>query len=588
MPGQGSVARRGDLPQESRGDLWWKEAVVYTLDVETFADGNGDGIGDFDGLMSRLGYLSALGVDCLWLLPFYPSPNRDDGYDVVDFYAVDERFGTLGDFTEFVHHAGMRGIRVLLDLVVNHTSDEHPWFEHARSSRDSPYREYYIWADEPFPIGSDPAFPGESDELWTYDDEAGQYYLHRFHPFQPELNITSAAVRREIRRIMSFWLQLGVSGFRIDAVNHLLDMSPIRTEHADDPHRYLEDIRRFIGRRAGNVALLGEADVSLHDLPAYFGTEGREELDMLFDFQQPQRIFLSMASGSADPVRSHLDTQPPTSPAGQWVTFLRNHDELNLDGLPQHQRDLVLEAFGGGEDAEIYARGLRRRLAPMLGGDPRRLRFLLSLLFSLPGTPQLLYGDEIGIGDNLELDGRYAVRVPMQWADGSSAGFSTAPPEDLVRPVAMPPFGPDQVNVAVQRVDPDSLLNWVSRAIRTRKESPELAWGRFSTVDVGHSDILVHRCELQGRVLVFLHCFGTESRCVDLGTVGDGLVAEGDLLSDRPYADCDLHSLEIEGLGYRWIATIEREPPPEAEEEDGERSPNPRQADEQEVSDDGG
>lgn len=571
---------RGDhVPVESRGDLWWKEAVIYCLDVETFADSDGDGVGDFEGLMSRLGYLSSLGVSCIWLMPFYPSPNLDDGYDVADFYGVDERFGTLGDFAELVHHATRRGIHVLIDLVVNHTSDQHRWFQEARRDPSSPYRSYYLWSDEPLETGTDPAFPGESDRTWSFDEVAGQWYLHRFYPFQPELNIADPAVRREIRRIMSFWLQLGVSGFRIDAAAHLLDMTAVPGERADDPHVYIRDLRKFIGRRAGNVMLLGEANVPLYEVPDYFGADGREELDVLFNFRQTESVFLSLATGSADPIRSHLDMLPPVPAAAQWANFLRIHDELALHHLPEHQKAAIYDAFAPEEHMQIYGRGVRRRLGPMLGGDQQRLRFAYSLLLSLPGTPVLLYGDELGMGDNLDIDGRYAVRVPMQWSDGPTGGFSTATAEALVRPTAAPAFGPDQVNVARQRVDPESLLNWVARAIRTRKESPELAWGVFRTIDTGHRDVLVHLSELEGRVLLAVHSFSGEARTLHLGSVADDLVIHGDLLSNRSYDSCDLHAIEIDGLGFRWIATARTEEAPPEEAADEEPTPaSPRQA----------
>jgi trehalose synthase len=468
---------------DETGDLWWKNAVVYCLDIETFLDSDGDGIGDLRGLISQIDYLAGLGVTCLWLMPFYPTPNRDDGYDVSDYYGVDERLGTLGDFVELVHTATDRGLRVVVDLVVNHTSDEHPWFQAARADPGSPLRDFYVWRDEPSEEPKGIAFPDRETSNWAYDEQAGQYYLHRFYSFQPDLNVANPAVRDEIARIIGFWLALGVSGFRMDAVPFLLETSGLVDEVHGDPQAWLRRLRAFGGRRRGDSMLLGEVNTELKDLAKYFGDEDGDELTMQFAFLLNQSLWLSLARGEAEPLENVIRSLPPVPPENAWAVFLRNHDELTLDKLTAAQRQEVFAAFGRDADMQLYGHGLRRRLAPMLGGDRDRLRLAWSLMFTLPGTPVLLYGDEIGMGDNLAIPDRLSVRVPMQWSDEPNGGFSTAEADDLVRPLAAGRYGPRHVNVAVQRRDPDSQLNWMERLIRRRKQTPELGWGTSTLVE---------------------------------------------------------------------------------------------------------
>ncbi|MBA3294942.1 MAG: trehalose synthase, partial [Geodermatophilaceae bacterium] len=427
-------------------DLWWKNAVIYCLDVETFLDWNGDGCGDLPGLIQRIDYLAELGITCLWLMPFYPSPDRDDGYDITDFYGVDPRLGNHGDFVEMVRTARDRGMRVIVDLVVNHTSVKHPWFRSARASRSSPYRDWYVWQDTAPTSGKkDVVFPDQETSIWTFDDKAGQYYLHRFYKHQPDLNVANPAVRDEVAKIMGFWLELGVSGFRVDAVPFFLDTAGIDSgaKGLPDPHEYLRALRAFIGRRTGDAVLLGEVNLPHKDQQKFFGGTEGDELTMLFDFIGMQKLYLALARSDARPLAKALLTRPKTSPDSQWATFVRNHDELTLDKLSDAERQEVFAAFGPQETMQIYGRGLRRRLPPMLDGDPRRLRMVYSLLFSLPGTPVLFYGEEIGMGENLAAEGRYAVRTPMQWTDGRNGGFSTAVRSRLPGPVVEGGFGPE-------------------------------------------------------------------------------------------------------------------------------------------------
>ncbi|MET0728713.1 MAG: alpha-amylase family glycosyl hydrolase, partial [Acidimicrobiales bacterium] len=363
-------------------DLWWKTAVVYCLDVETFLDWNGDGIGDLAGLVQRIDYLAELGVTCLWLMPIYPTPDRDDGYDVIDFYGVDPRLGNHGDLVELIRTAQDRGIRVIVDLVVNHTSDKHPWFKSARSSPSSPYRDWYVWSDDPPPTKpKDVVFPDQETSVWTYDEKAGSHYLHRFYRHQPDLNVANPRVRDEVAKVVGFWLELGVSGFRVDAVPFFIEHLGISggvDDELSDPHRVLRELRSFLTRRRGESILLGEVNLPHEGQLEFFGGDRGDELTMLFDFIGMQKLYLSLAREDAGPLAQALLDRPAIPRECQWATFVRNHDELTLDKLSDDERQEVFDAFGPEPEMQIYGRGLRRRLPPMLDGDPRRIRMVYS------------------------------------------------------------------------------------------------------------------------------------------------------------------------------------------------------------------
>ena len=540
-------------------DLWWKNAVVYCLDVETFFDGDGDGVGDLAGLAQRIDYLADLGVTCLWLMPVYPTPDRDDGYDVADFYGIDKRLGSLGDFVEVVRTAKDRGMRVIADIVVNHTSDQHPWFKSARASRNSPYRDFYVWRDEPPAEQQEVVFPDQEDSVWEYDEKAGQYYLHQFYKHQPDLNVTNPKVRDEIVKAMGFWLELGLSGFRVDAVPFFLATNGVDEHDFTDPHAFLRDLRSFLGRRTGDGILLGEVNLEHADQQRFFGGTDGDELTMLFDFIAMQKTYLSLARGEAAPLVQALQDRPVVSPDNQWATFLRNHDELTLDKLTDAEREEVFAAFGPDPDMQLYGRGLRRRLPPMLDGDPRRIRMAYSLLFSLPGTPVLFYGEEIGMGENLAVEGRMAVRTPMQWSDGKNGGFSTAAPSKLPVPVTTGGYGPEHVNVQAQRSDPESLHSFMSLLVRRYRDCPELGWGDFAALEQPHAAVLAHSVTWEDACLVALHNLGSEPVSVPL-TLTDA--AEGsrlvDLLADgstdlSPGGAAELH---LPAYGYRWLRVL--------------------------------
>jgi trehalose synthase len=542
------------VSDKATSDLWWKNAVIYCVDVELFKDGDGDGTGDFAGLTDRVDYLAGLGVTCVWLMPFYPTPNRDNGYDIADYYGVDPRLGSLGDAVEFLRTARERGIRVIADLVVNHTSVDHPWFQAARADRRSPYRDFYVWADEPPADGpKDLVFPGQETSNWELDERAGQFYLHRFYKSMPDLNIANPRVRDEIHKVIGFWLELGLSGFRIDAAPFLIEHAGIDDPGLGDPHEYLRDLRAFLARRRGDAILLAEANLPPADMRRFFGDEGGDEMHMLFNFLANQRLFLSVVRQQAAPLAETLAELPPIPEANQWANFIKNHDELTLDKLSEAERDEVFAALAPQEDMRIYGRGIRRRVPPMLAGDRRRLELVYSLLFALPGTPVLLYGEELGIGDDLTVEGRASVRVAMQWDDGAGCGFSTARPRVPV--VEGGDFGCRRVNAADQRHDPGSLLNWMERLIRRRKETPELGWGSFRVLPAGDPAVLALRCHWRGSAVLTVHNFADRPAKADLDLDGDQGADLVELLADQAYPrpDAAADGVPLDGYGYRWF-----------------------------------
>jgi maltose alpha-D-glucosyltransferase / alpha-amylase len=530
---------------------WYRNAVVYSLSVEAFMDGNGDGVGDFGGLRDRLDYLESLGIDVLWLAPVYPTPNRDDGYDVTDYYGIDGRLGSSGDFAEFLAEADGRGIRVLLDLVVNHTSDRHPWFVNATAGADSDYRDWYVWSRKrPRAVRSGVVFPGVQATTWSYEQKARSWYFHRFYDFEPDLNMDNPRVREEIHRVVSYWLRLGVSGFRVDAVPFIIEKPRPNGGAAQLHFEYLRELREVVQWRRGDAILLGEANVVPRDDQHYFA-EG-DGLHLMFNFWVNQHLFASLATADARPLASALAATRNIPESAQWAHFLRNHDELDLGRLEPDQRDDVFARFAPEDSMQLYGRGIRRRLAPMLG-DQRRLEFAYSLLFSLPGTPVLRYGEEIGMGENLRLRERNAIRTPMQWTNGRNGGFSSS--ERLVRPaIDSGPYGFEAVNVDEQLRRPGSLLRWMIELIRIRKECPEIGAGEWRILPTRSRHVLAVVYTRGDSAVLCVHNFDETPReiTLDLNMCPRSERLRSLFGSGESHASTGRHRLRLEPLGYDW------------------------------------
>lgn len=493
---------------------WYRDAIVYAVDVRRFQDSDDDGCGDLRGVTSRLDYLAGMGISCLWLLPITLSPFRDNGYDVTDYMRIDPRIGTMEDFLELVHRAGEKGIRIILDLPVNHSSDQHPWFQAARYDRNCRFRDYYIWSDEiPAPPDREPVLPGKSGTVWTYDDKASAYFHHVFYEFQPDLNIANAEVRREILGIMDYWLSFGVAGFRIDAASHLVEEQ--MADGAKVGKDILQEMRDLMHRRRKLGALLGEADVPVKELPKFFGDGTR--LNLLMNFLFSETAWLALARRSAEPLARLLRELPVPDPSGQWLNFLRNLDEADLEMLTEEEREEVYRAFAPEASMRVYGRGIRRRTAPMLGGDRSLMELAFSLLLTFPGTPLIPYGDEIGMGENPSLPDRGAVRLPMQWSEEANAGFSKAAAGDLVRPIlSSGPFSYHHVNVAALERDPSSFLNWVRAAVHARRDAAGFAGRNWAVQETGSEAVLAHTLRSgQGKVLA-VHNFGEDEASLSL------------------------------------------------------------------------
>ncbi len=536
-------------------DLWYKNAIIYCLSVGTYMDSNGDGVGDFEGLVRRLDYLQGLGVTALWLMPFQTSPQRDNGYDVSNYYEVDPRYGTLGDFVEFTHAAAQRGIRVVIDLVVNHTSDQHPWFQQARRDPHSKYRDWYVWAAKR-PPGSQHGvvFPGVQKTTWSHDCVARAWYFHRFYKFQPDLNTANPYVQAEILKIMGFWIQLGVSGFRMDAVPFVIATKGARARRPLEQYDMLRTIREFLQWRKGDSIILAEANVLPETDMEYFGGDG-DRMHMMFNFQVNQNLFYALATGDARPLGAALRKTRSRPATAQWGQFLRNHDELDLGRLTGQQRARVFEEFGPDPGMQLYQRGIRRRLAPMLAGDRRRIELAYSLMFTLPGTPVIRYGDELGMGDNLDLPERLCARTPMQWSTEPNAGFSKSS-KPVAPVISSGPYGYQHVNAAQQRREPSSMLNWTERLIRMRKEVPEIGWGDFQLLATRDQSVFAIRYDWRNNSVVFVHNLTGVPREVsfDVGLPGEDANLLVNLLSeDHSHARDGRHHILLEGYGYRWF-----------------------------------
>ena len=504
------------LPTDFIEELWYKNSLIYSVDVEVFQDSDQDGVGDFNGLSQRLDYLKTLGVQTIWLAPFQPTPNLDDGYDTADFYGIDKRLGTSRDFDNFIQEAGKRNIRVIMDLVTNHTSDQHPWFKQARASKTSPYRDWYVWSKErPKKWDTGMVFPGVQRSVWSYDKQAGEYYYHRFYESQPDLNTQNPAVLQEMRHIVRYWLDKGVSGFRVDAVPFLIEVAsptfdPDKPEHQFD---LISQLHQYIQWHKRDAILLGEANVDPKEQEPYFGKEG-QGMQTMFNFFANQYLFYALATTEAQPLKDALNKTRDIPYQAQWAHFLRNHDEIDLGRLSDEDRKKVYARFGPDTTMQLYERGIRRRLAPMLG-DRRLVDLAYSLLFSLPGMPVIRYGEEIGMGDDLSLQERLSVRTPMQWSARANAGFTNA--TKAVRPIINEgSFGYKIVNVAAQLPDSASLLNTVRRFARLRRQCPEIGWGKWKILDPEAKTTLAMRYDWKDQALILIHNFSNNPQRIDL------------------------------------------------------------------------
>lgn len=533
---------------------WFTKAVIYQVDVRTFFDGDGDGKGDLAGLTRKLDYIAGLGVNTIWLNPFFESPEKDDGYDISDFYAVEPSLGSLGDFALLLEEAKTLGLRVIIELVVNHTSDQHPWFQSAVQGLDSPGRDFYVWVDEPPPDSPERITftPEEADDPvpWTRHEPTGQYYLHRFYDHEPDLNHANRRVQDEMYKIMSTWLAVGVDGFRIDAAPYIAEKGASGTEF-DDPHEYLRSMRSHITDRRPDAVLMAEADVAASELGAYFG--GGDEMNLLLSFLASQTLFLALAQESAGPLRRMLDVLPPSPARGAYVNFLRNHDELDLERLSPEDRQFVFDTFAPDPSMRIFGRGIRRRPAPMLGGDRDRLRLAHSLTFSLPGVPILRYGDEIGMGDDLSLPDRASVRTPMQWSDHHNAGFSSADREELFYPVIDEgDYAYKRINVADQEADPSSQLNWTTRLVHTRRRARPMRSPDWQVLELHNPAVLGVRYQDEDDVVLTVHNLSPERQRID-GAVLEGLEGVHPIFADGEAGAVSPDGIELQRFGYLWL-----------------------------------
>ncbi|CAN5704309.1 hypothetical protein BH23CHL3_BH23CHL3_04870 [soil metagenome] len=489
----------------NRDELWFKDAVLYEAPVKSFFDSSGDGTGDFRGMTDRLDYIRDLGVDCIWLLPMYPSPGQDDGYDIADFLSIHSDYGTVDDFKEFLDTAHSRGLRVVADLVMNHTSDQHAWFQEARNDPTSPKHDYYVWSHDPERYGDARIiFTDTEVSNWTYDQVAGKHYWHRFFSHQPDLNYDNPDVHREMFDIVRFWLNLGLDGFRCDAVPYLYEREGTNCENLPETHGFLRNLRRMVDEEFPGAVLLAEANQWPSDVVEYFGSEQEPEFHMAFHFPLMPRMFMAMRREQRTPIVEIMESTPEIRADNQWAIFLRNHDELTLEMVTDEERDYMYFEYAKDPRMRINV-GIRRRLAPLLDNGRRQIEMMNSLLLSMPGTPVLYYGDEIGMGDNVFLGDRNGVRTPMQWSGDRNAGFSRADWERLYSPVIMDPvYGYQSVNVDAQNRLPTSLLNWMKRLIAVRKRYHAFGRGTIRFLHPENTKVLAYLREYEGEVLFCL------------------------------------------------------------------------------------
>ena len=495
--------------------FWYKRAIIYQAHVRTFHDSNGDGVGDFPGLDQKLDYLQELGIDTIWLMPFFPSPLRDDGYDIADYYSVHSSYGTLEDFKRFLDSAHKREIRVIIEMVLNHTSDQHPWFQQSRSSQENPLRDWYVWSntDTRYPEAGINFLDTELSN-WAWDPVSKSYYWHRFFSHQPDLNYDNPAVREEMWTVMKFWLEMGVDGFRLDAVPFLVERDGTNCENLPETHAILKEFRRKLDEQFPGKMLLAEANQWPADLRPYFA-DGNE-FHMAFHFPLMPRMFMGVKLEDRKPITEILQQTPEIPPSCQWCVFLRNHDELTLEMVTDVERDYMNDSYAQDKTMRLN-RGIRRRLAPLLDNDRRRIELMNGMLMSLPGTPIIYYGDEIGMGDNINLGDRNGVRTPMQWSGGWNGGFSAAEPEKLYAPLIQDPvYGYAAVNVFSHKKTQHSLLNWMGRLIAVRKTTRAFGSGTIEFLYPANHRILAYVRQLGDEKILVVNNLSNAAQAVEL------------------------------------------------------------------------
>jgi maltose alpha-D-glucosyltransferase / alpha-amylase len=540
--------------------LWFKHAVFYEIHVRGFFDGNGDGMGDLLGLTAKLDYLEWLGIDCIWLLPMYPSPLRDGGYDIADFYDIHPDYGSVEDFRALVDAAHQRQIRVIADLVMNHTSSDHPWFQEARSSRDSPKRDWYVWSDtdDRYPDAR-VIFVDTEPSNWTWDPVAGQYYWHRFFSHQPDLNYENPEVRDEMLRVLRFWLDLGIDGFRLDAVPYLYEREGTNCENLSQTHTYLRRIRAEVDEAYPDRVLLAEANQWPEDVVEYFGRG--DECHMAFQFPVMPRMFMSLRREDATPMYEILERTPPVPDTCQWGLFLRNHDELTLEMVTDDERDYMYAEYARDPRMKLNL-GIRRRLAPLLDNGRDEVELMHAILFSLPGSPVLYYGDEIGMGDNVFLGDRDGVRTPMHWTGDRNGGFSSADFAQLYLPPLMDPvYGYPAVNVEAQLRTPTSLLRWLHRFVELRKQHPVFGLGTYEPLQPSNPRIFAHVRRWEEDIVLCVHNLARSAQAAELdlaqfaGLVPEEMIGQTRFppIGELPYL------LTFGPRGFYWFRLVEDE-----------------------------
>ncbi|MFI7616794.1 maltose alpha-D-glucosyltransferase [Nonomuraea terrae] len=543
----------------SEDPAWYKRAVFYEVLVRGFKDSNGDGTGDLRGLIEKLGYLEWLGVDCLWLLPLYESPLRDGGYDISDYMKILPDFGDLGDFVQLIEKAHERGLRIITDLVMNHTSDRHPWFQASRHDPEGPYGDFYVWSDHPGGYPDAPIiFIGAEESNWTYDPVRKQYYWHRFFHHQPDLNYDNPAVQEAMLEVLRFWLDLGIDGFRLDAVPYLFEREGTACAGLPETHAYLKKIRAEVDRLYPDRVLLAEANGWPEDVVEYFGdpTTGGDECHMAFHFPLMPRIYMAVKKETREPISEIMSLTPKLPENAQWGIFLRNHDELTLETVSEEERDYMHKEYAKDPRMRAYL-GIRRRLAPLLDNDRDRIELFTALLLSLPGSPIIYYGDEIGMGDNIWLEDRDSVRTPMQWSPDRNAGFSSADPGRLYLPAVMDPiYGYQAVNVEAQQRHEGSLLHFTRKMLEIRRRHPVFGTGAYTEMWSSNPSVLTYVREERDDVMLCVNNLSKFPQPVELDLRRfEGMIpveARGGVhfpkIGELPYL------LTLPGHGFYWFA----------------------------------